>query len=718
MGAIRSNALSPAAIVQRHRTRLREAGFSDLGTLPTRGSGLSGPLIMSKLMDVSAQTLVDVRQAIAEINRQALEDVEGLGDDVAEILNLANDGNAFWGYDANWLTTGTPSLTNIWTPGAQGTDGHNVSFNNNQFWTLTQECTEDLFVNVIFQVNRYAAAQIRLKRLLRGAPEPALLQSIEAYLSADPTLSLETIASGQSPRPVIGPRDAGYESWKNWCLEVLHVIGAARWASGFSWSNLFLEPKTVGTWSIDASLFDGTIAGPDDDGNRYLPDLGDAFGCPYIGYVSPVSNYHRKVVELIKRRARYIEDRAKTLFGDQPWDHPFVKQHLLVGLLGGGPRAIRTKRPDLAMNGLAIAPKVLGLKRTTDSHLAFEPVIPTTKADFEPFYNPVAILLPKFLALKTTAPHALVSTEPSPNVPISYSVYLNNLASAQRIVQGVIPREFFGNPTLNSAGGWTRDQVNFVYDLLRSDIYWGVWEWRGGPADATYLASQFSTLGATLHTLMVAALAQDIVETTHADLVVQAFADLENAILAFPPQFQGSAARSYRLIRAAADETVRGISQAISGIGSVALSVASAVSVYAAIAVAVVVVLTYVLVNWALDIGIIRAKNPPVLPSIAFRTVPRTSGEERCDLNLGKDESLSHYYEETASIWAETARRYGGQLRDMFRAFPDIKRELLGGSGLETDPPDPPKRTQNRSMLPWLVLGGVGVAVLAAANKK
>lgn len=644
-----------------------------------------------KLTEQSLQAVVDAIKA----------DYEGLGTCFGATMALVEDDTTFWGYDAFWLQSGTPRLTNLSTASSGGGGGRNVSFNNNQYWSLPHECSKELFSNVLFQPLRFAAAQVRLKRLLRRAPYPDLLRAIDRVIG-DPARPIwHAINDGDVAREIRPNTPERTAEWSSWCSDVLATIGVARWASGFTWSNLFLAPRTISEWPINLEEFGGMIAGPDDNGNRYLPDLGDGFGCPFVGYVSPTSDYHAKVVKAFVDRTSFVESRVQSIIGrSDVWENGVVREHFVIGLPAGN---IRLPRPDRAMNGLSIAPKVLGLKRTDESHLAFDPVVPTSKDAFAAFYDPQALFMPRCLQLSGLNHNAAIPAH-------DYFQWIAHLSLSRISALSDQQREIVRRERKHDA-----QQFKQLLDLMAdSGLYWGVWNWRGGFADLTEFWTPFVTAGPDLHILMLAAMAQDIVETNHAELVVRAFNDLEEAIAKFPRQFLGTASDSLDALRAQAKATVELISGMIASVGGAIAQVVSAINPYAGAIVAVIVTLTAVLVGFSLEIGIHRAKNPPVLPSIALRTVPKTGTEDRCDINIGGRERVQDYFDRVARPFAEAARRSGGNLDRMFDLIPEVRAELFGGSGLEA----PPARRQNSSMLPFLALGGAGLLAAMLAAKK
>lgn len=537
----------------------------------------------------------------------------------------------FWSYDSVWLQDAPPTFQDSRKAGMGGGGGSNMSWNNNQFWSLGQTCSRDLFGLVMYQQRRYMAAQLRLAAHLRSVPDVNIVAGFDR-LAANPTLTVRDACRGSSIRD-------NAEAWARWAEHALKLIGVARWASNFTWS---YGGKTCADFvPYRASGDDVIISGAADDGNRYPPDKPDAWGVPRVGYIAGTSlrGIARHEVLESSRLARELQRGGRLFDAAVSWQITPVQDRT----------ASSRRHPDAwpepdYSNLISIAPRALGL-HASDRSVAPGVLVPQEAGHFGAMIDPHRGHFPPFMA------------QPGDTSVGSwlYAYFLEHNVDAAQLAQ----RE--------ETGHW-------------------VWRYRdrGFSLEADGLVRSRANLVPASEMVLwkIIAWARDVVDLDFGQLVINGFQNVEMAIAKLPPAFRGSFAQSEAALRAwtaaALEEgaTVLGASFAVA---TSAVGLVPVVGGVLAAVVGIIGLLTTTLYRLQVEVGLSRTVNPPVLQSPAARVAPVVGGDDRCWVNPDPGiESLAQYNQRVAVPFAEAARRVGGDPRRLFDILPEVRAEQAG----------------------------------------
>jgi len=573
---------------------------------------------VSALIQTAARNVSQIKAAAAALRltpavTSALR--AAVSQEAVAAASMSDD--VFWGYDQAWLSTGAPTLDDRRKSGLCGGGGCNMTWDNNQFWSLAQACDRGVFSLVMFQQRRYMAAQLRLQRLLDLAPDRRILDGFDRYASSS-SQGVRAACGGASPRE--RPTE-----WAAWCMDVLRVIGVLRWASNVTWSEgTAAAPDPLVTQRVTS--YTGGAAGC-----VYAPDcMSDAFGVPRLGYVAGLAP---------NGMARFEALTGFKLWSWRPIAVPF-------GTTAYGPSsdaallaAAASWRPDPAPQRVgwgvpwSVAPKALGLHKSSLSFDWVTSAIPTGMDDFDAVLLPDAVF-PSLLRAPT-APglfawlSALFAEEGAPSAQLE-------------------ARERTG-------AWWFMAKSNAGRDIA------------------------LPTPASELIIWRVLAMLRDAVATSFGQAMVAAFQNVERAIDSLPewaksPALADVSAAMKSIFRAGQEQSATLMAGVFSAVGAVA----AAINPIAGLVVSLVGALAVALTTFAMDLGIVRSGNPPALQFLAARQVaPVPGGEDRCWVNPG-DETFALYKERVATPYAEAARRTGGDPSAMFDEIARVRAERAG----------------------------------------
>lgn len=524
--------------------------------------------------------------------------------------------DVFWGYDQAWLTLGAPTLEDVRKAGACGGGGCNMSYNNNQFWSLGMQCDRSAFSLVIYQQRRYMAAQLRLQRVLDLAPDPRILAGFDRFAAGGSDLRAACQGAAVRDKP---------SEWAAWCMDVLRLIGVQRWASNMTWSDGSVSIADLpGVENMRVASATG-----DNPGCMYVPDCtADAFGVPRFGYVA--GNAPGGML-------RYEALTGAKHFGWRPVETGSTAYRIsqdpeiMAAAAGWRPEP----RPGHVGRGFlwSVAPKALGLHKSSRSFDWVASSVPVGLDDFDPVLVPEAIF-PSIL--RAPAGHGL----------FQYLVALFAELDAPVAQQAVRER----------TGAW------WYLARTTSGRDWAV-----------------PTPAGELVVWRVLAMLRDAQAMSFGQSMVTGFTNLERAIDALPDwaknQSLVSAAQAMRnFLRAEQQSAAQTMGAVFSGVGAIAGVIAPVAGIVIALVGALVTALTAA----AVDLGLLRERNPPALQAPAARQIPAIpGGEDRCAINPG-EEVAALYRERVASPYAEAARRTGGNADAMFDEIARVRAERAG----------------------------------------
>lgn len=567
---------------------------------------MAGAVLSSNVLQVARRNLT-VTPAMRDLAR-AILDAE-----FAAALAMTDD--VFWGYDASWFTAPDKArLLDVKQPGMAGGGGRNQSLNNNQFWDVQEPCSRGLFALVLYQQRRYMAAQIRLAKLLRQAPQPEIIAGFDNYV-ANPARGVRAACSG------VSTRDAA-DRWAAWIEDVLAVIGAAQWATNFTWSEL---PRSCADAAAPSAAYIGARpVGGNAPGCVYEPEcLVDEYGVPMLGYIVGRSNKGLRALALMPGAP------TSTFAGPVTRDDVSAGRlpNFMRGDYGAATSARVVSGASYALMPLSRAPRVLGLHRNDRLTPPFSVEVPTGLDAFRPALRASAAL-PNFLR------------QPTPG----------DVNSFLREAMLEWPNTF------ETDGAAYQD----VLRLREQTGYWG-WHDRG---------KHFNTaIGSELLIWQVFAMAREITDTAFGQVIIDGFDNLDLTLKNIPVEWRtGPMASALAAISAAAAQIHNARAETVGAAMSGAAAVATAVLPIAGVIVGILGGLVTALTRFQMDLGLTRRANPPVLQAPAARvsSVGLEAGEDRCWVNPGPGESLEQYEARVTSTYRASARATGGNPAAMF----------------------------------------------------
>lgn len=585
-------------------------------------------------------------------------------------LAAAMPDDVFWGYDAAWKTLGATTLEDVRREGIAGGGGRNMTWNNNQFWMIGQQCSQTLFSMILYQQRRYIAAQIRLREHLARVPQWQVADGLDAMAG---------VTGGDVRRACGGvhPKDAA-EAWAMWCEHALALIGVARWASNFTWSD---TSKTCGdiTYRLDAQ----PTVGAYDTGCRYVPDCAsDAYGVTRLGYVAGRATNGVLRWEAAADAVRHPKMTAALVAAAQAgWQIRWDRRR---------DEALKRSGTSVPFNfsdlPFSIAPRALGLHSSSRS--PGTPQIPENAGAFSAGWSPgVFVDYPPFLEKPTGwAGNASVGDW-------LYAYFLEHPTGAPGFAEQRAQREktgcwYWKYAPIDTGGGASGIATNQAHPVPASE--WLIWN--------------------------IIAKARDIVAMPFGDMIIQGFGNLERAIGGIPPEFRGSLDDVASAVRAAANTVRMEQGAVVGGAFAAAAGAGAAINPVVGIVIGILGTLTAALVSFSVEIGWARSTNPPALQFPALRVAPPSvQGDDRCWINPGAGESLNAYDARVAAPYAEAARRTGGDPAAMFDEIARIRTEQYCAA----NPADPRCQLQPAAV-PWLkyivgAAGAVGGAYAARA---
>lgn len=583
-------------------------------------------MVAAQTSKFSASALATMSRSLQTIStpgaRQALQ--AALDAEFAAARAMSDD--VFWGYDGAWLALGAPELVNTRRPGASGGGGQNMSWNNNQFWKLAQECDRGLFSLVMYQQRRYMAAQIRIRRHLANVPQPEVVAGFDASDRSD----VRRACGG------VHPKDRATD-WAYWCEEAVRLIGVARWASNFSWSDGIDTCADYG-YRLDPYP---TVGNSRVTGCRYLPDCAtDAFGVPRLGYIAGrapdgVARWKVFADQTPSARADLVEAaRAWTIQWDTARENAELQRQGLGTPFGFG-----------AFWPISISPYVLGLHASSRTQ-SLASVVPT-------------------------GPQAFDGAWAGGTMRGTWPLFLQQ-ASGQGLGDRLLAL-FLELPTNESAEAYAKART------VRERT--GCWYWKyessgvGPQGTATNLAHPAPASELVIWRLV--AQLRDIAALSFGQLVIDGFTNLDLAAQRIPAEFRSASFdQAASGVRSAANALRASDAQAVGAGFAAATAAATTVNPLAGLVIGILSGLTTALVQFSLELGLARPTNPPALQAPAMRVAAVTaSGDDRCWVNPGELESLEQYQVRVTSPYAEAARRVGGDPGRLFDLIPQVRAE-------------------------------------------
>lgn len=558
----------------------------------------------------------------------------------------------FWGWDRQYgpaAGVAAPSLVDLTEQGACGGGGCNPSYSNSQFWRANVSCSAAVYARVLFQSVRYRAAQIRLQRLLANPPQawPGRMFFSDPQDADGCSTTLPQRPPGEQPL------SSKASEWADWCIDVMRLVAVARWSSGVRWSEatrggaggmgiqalavsdrIFRAPDVYG--STDPAAFRpatlaelGTVATcigqnptlidvASSNSPQYLPDVALSYMGSYhpIGYFRPTS-------------ARGLGP-ARWTWGTNGWSNPEALARL---------RAMKAWRglSEIGQSNLPEA-SIFQRFRTRDNRF------PLVEYEYQgtdlPYYTGTWLQLSECLATRhgnASGPHTYVMPERQSD--------FDPIITPELVHEGshLLWPDDFTPPTDTSPRGVLTSLFRAMTVVPTGLIDASTLTLLGAQWQLHWSSAGFRFMPAGLRQIWwCMALAHDVVDTSMGTAVSQAFGNFATGLNQLPPAYRvlnptegAAAARVGAGAAAQLDAVFAGCSAAAGVIGAVAAAAATAGPVGAVVGVVLGVVAALVslagaLAQNAVNVGLARAGNPPVMPTVMHRVAGTTSPGDPC----------------------------------------------------------------------------------------
>lgn len=568
----------------------------------------------------------------------------------------------FWTWDRRYGTAvglQAPTLVDLTEQGACGGGGCNPSYSNSQFWRANVACSADVYAKVLFQSVRYRAAQARLQRLLAAPPQawPGRMFFADVQDADGCSTTLPQRPAGEQPLSTKA------NEWADWCMEVMRLVAVARWASGVRWSEATRGGAGGMGISAPAAAGGGYVNGMGDDALPRICTTPDSYGqwtmantrpiaLPEMGTVAGIVAANPTLVDATSTGSpQYLPDVALSYM---------ASYHPIGYFRPTSPRGLGPARWTWGTNGW-----VAGLMRKTKAWRGLNEIgvskLPeaaifqrfrTTDARFPlveyeyhgtdlPYYTGTWLQLSECLATRhgnASGPHQYVMPERKSDFdPIvtpelvhegTHVIWPDDLSPPTDTSPRGILVHLFQQTTIGSPSGLI--DVSTLSNLRAQwQLHWSSAAFRFMPAGLRQI-------------WWCMALAHDVVDTSMGTAVGQAFQNFTTGLNQLPPQYrvlnptEGASASAAAAAAAANLEAIfAGCSAAAGVIGGVASAAATAGPVGAVVGVvlgvvAALVALAGTLARNAISLGLARAGNPPVMPTIMHRVAGTASTSDPC----------------------------------------------------------------------------------------
>lgn len=225
----------------------------------------------------------------------------------------------YWNWDRQYGAPAgvvPPALRDLTEQGSCGGGGCNPSFSNSQYWIANVACSADVYGRVLFQYRRYLAAQIRLTSLLNNPPQawPGRMYFADTQDADGASTTLPKRPAGEQP---LSTKAA---EWASWCVEVMRHVAVAHWASGVRWCEGDRAPQVYGGFGNSGRIW----ATPESYGyarqSNLEPDPTRSLTPAEVGTVAGCIATDPKVIQALTERgsqenARYEPDAARQPYG-------------------------------------------------------------------------------------------------------------------------------------------------------------------------------------------------------------------------------------------------------------------------------------------------------------------------------------------------------------------------------------------------------------------
>lgn len=609
----------------------------------------------------------------------------------------------FYGWDASYASRA--ELQDLRRQASCGGGGCNDYFCNWQLWAVLGgiPCNVTTFTNIMFQMERYMAAQARLRSLLANMPDSTPKTWWDSQYGASRPAP-EGVDISQAVRPTFPYYGAIFSAratqWADWCMDVLRTVAVAQWATNVRWSNPLLYSggtvelryiRAAGGVPLDPNNpslgyrpltegempLAGTIGSqPAPQGGGIAIDSGgwavDSNGWQGFGQYGYVRGTSPRGVFAPGAWQLQIPQYAANMAQDDPL------RALMIG--GGGGHVSVNPRPYVYLSD------ALGLRWVTDSRSTprgdwsghYPPRVPITKSDFDP----------------QSFSHSM------PAWP-SFFEY-----PADSTPRGILTALFSGRRGTGRTNITLNEAAQRRWDLRLA-----------GPVNGDYAAYA----GPLRHVILCLQLAFDIVERPWGHAISDAFNSYLMAVSQLPLGMRTlTPDQMLGVNRAMTQNALNSFAAILETSGGITTALATAiVSPIAGAVIAAVYAILSGLIREALNLGIVRTTNPACLPAPVIRALPEPAEGNACWLvpdqvgNRGGASSITQRSqaiattvrdadteEEMANVYAATEAAAHTEI-GAHQALPDV-----GGATTQT------QATTGKKVA--AAVGGVGAGLILA----
>lgn len=610
----------------------------------------------------------------------------------------------FFNWDAGYASRA--ELQDMRRQARCGGGGCNDFYCNWQMWAVLGgiPCDPVTFSTIMFQMERYIAAQERLKRLMANCPMSQPRTWWES-VSQRPWNATQA-ADGRMVGPALAqlPDHSGAFATNavrmaDWCIEVMRTVAVARWASNTRWSDPFwvnvgLTGGARGALYYFARERAGfTPLDPNDPsvGDRPPTPAEVAAGAGWtIGWQR--TQEARITTETlgwgvdshsVNGFARYGYVRGTSPYGVCA---PGAWQLDMMGFPAGD--LLANVRIFSMVPYVYLSPDV-ALRWATDSRgtpyanaggvSLYPPGVPVTRGEWDP-----EVMAGQFPDRVWGSAFAL---------------------PASSNVRDVLIALFRGTRNTDRSNLTLLEHAAKRWDLRLKQGSDGVYYASPGPLRQTVLCMQ---------------LANDIIGRNWGGMMADSFGDYVRAVSQLPPVMRTlSPEQMAQVGRAITQANVDAIAAQIDVAGGIATGVATAINPIVGAVVAAVYAIISALVHTMIDSGLARVTNPPCLPAPVLRALPEPAEGNACWLvpdQTGARGGSSSILQRSGAI-ESTARDVTDptQMLDVYRATEAAAHAEIG-RGPPTPGGGPPATATSATtgVKVAAAAGGVGVGVLLA----
>jgi hypothetical protein len=513
-----------------------------------------------------------------------------------------------WTHDASWADKATLidyRRDNCCT----GVAGCQAIYCTFQMWDVNLPCSTERMSSVLFQMERFAWAQLQLQSLLRNPPTPLNLSAI-----GNEATRAVLFARAREGNATVQAKPA---EWARWCTQVMRCVALMRWASNVRWHFLGYSDAITdaGKSLVDAEKayyirLNAMVPRAQSDTRTRsapLPPFEYAkerfFSGPFPSPGAPDAFSHCEVVGGVGEDFRAGER------GMSVW-HRYEKNLVLPTLVSLTPNVAGYDQPG---GGFSRLDANCGLYTGLDGMPLDFVKVPTSEADFDPRLLVSAAPAPATSDVRSRRPLRWVL--PRGDSPARRLFSRGGTPDAESLLAAW----FSWRPRPYGAGAAQYESLLWEFDVP-AEVGRGLVEaW----TDPTYVADRTQFFPSPYaQVLYCASLASDAAGCTFGEVIGTAMKGWGQAYNALPERFRALPPEEILRLSQQATQANLDIAAGVAGtvLGAIT-SVVTAINPVVGAVLAAVFALVAELIRAAQELCITRAKSPPCLGPPFIRSI-------------------------------------------------------------------------------------------------